>query len=600
MSLVLTIVKQPAGQQVTETRKLFGESGGTLGRAGSCSWHLPDPSRFVSSQHASIRYANGEYYLVDTSTNGVYVNDNPQPLGTGNEVRLSQGDRLYIGEYEVQVAFEQSVAQDMGNDDFDRWLDPQSTAEDVPGEATGSIADLLAAPGSELDPLAALDRVSGDGVPKQTAASDADWLMGQSDNAPAASHAFVPPEAIPEASAPPPSAGAGNGVIPDDWDIDDLLAGEPAPAPSPVAATPPPAPPKPAQQHPLMASADPAYGTPPSANADHAQSGDPLAALDASDDKHLDYIVPPDEGEAKIQQEASELDAFLGLSDGAAGVDSDAEAPVAPSVTSQPLTAEPAAPTPKPQTESPPETSAQPADKLAAPSTDPIAPEPPVTEPPQSAVPAQPMTPVSPPAAAPAAGELADQLIRSLGLEPSMVNAKQREAFDQIVVDMLRESLKGMMQVLGARQAIKNEFRMSVTLIQAAENNPLKFSPNVDEALRNMFASHTNAYLPGVLAIRDGFNDIADHQVAVVAGMRAAFRSLLKRFDPAELQLRFDKLQSKSALLSGKKARYWESYTEFYADLANNMDEAFQDLFGEDFAEAYEQQMSRLEAARKS
>jgi type VI secretion system protein len=121
----------------------------------------------------------------------------------------------------------------------------------------------------------------------------------------------------------------------------------------------------------------------------------------------------------------------------------------------------------------------------------------------------------------------------------------------------------------------------------------------VGEALRNIFISQTDAYLPGVDAIRDGFEDIADHQVAVIAGMRAAFRSLLKRFDPAELQLRFDKLQGRGSLLAGKKGRYWDNYQEFYTDLANNMDAAFQDLFGEEFAQAYEQQMVRLETVRK-
>ena len=198
----------------------------------------------------------------------------------------------------------------------------------------------------------------------------------------------------------------------------------------------------------------------------------------------------------------------------------------------------------------------------------------------------------------PVAAESCDDLIRSLGLDPEQMNAETRQHFQRLLADTLRETVTGMMKVLGARNAIKNEFRMNVTMIQPMENNPLKFSPNTDEALRNMFTSQSNAYLPGTVAIREGFQDVADHQVAVIAGMRAAFRSLLKRFDPTELQVRFDK-QHQAGFLASKKGKYWEAYGEFYQDLADNMDDAFQDLFGEDFAEAYEQQMGRLEAARK-
>ena len=53
----------------------FGRSGGTIGRSLESDWVLPDGQRYLSSRHASIDYRSGSYYVVDTSTNGVYVND---------------------------------------------------------------------------------------------------------------------------------------------------------------------------------------------------------------------------------------------------------------------------------------------------------------------------------------------------------------------------------------------------------------------------------------------------------------------------------------------------------------------------------------------
>ncbi len=62
----------------------FGHNGGTIGRSLESDWVLPDGQRYLSSRHASIDFRSGSYYIVDTSTNGVYVNDAEQPVGRGN------------------------------------------------------------------------------------------------------------------------------------------------------------------------------------------------------------------------------------------------------------------------------------------------------------------------------------------------------------------------------------------------------------------------------------------------------------------------------------------------------------------------------------
>src|SRR5690606_13911648 len=59
--------------------KEFGPDGGTIGRSLECNWALPDTKRYLSSRHASIDFRSGSYYIVDTSMNGVYVNDAEQP-----------------------------------------------------------------------------------------------------------------------------------------------------------------------------------------------------------------------------------------------------------------------------------------------------------------------------------------------------------------------------------------------------------------------------------------------------------------------------------------------------------------------------------------
>src|SRR5688572_19700477 len=109
----------------------FGQNGGTIGRSLESDWVLPDGQRYLSSRHASIDFRSGSYYIVDTSTNGVYVNDSEQPVGRGNPQRLFTGDRLRIGEYEmsVQITDEDDTRETLLDDGH---VDPVSKAQRVP------------------------------------------------------------------------------------------------------------------------------------------------------------------------------------------------------------------------------------------------------------------------------------------------------------------------------------------------------------------------------------------------------------------------------------------------------------------------------------
>jgi predicted component of type VI protein secretion system len=84
----------------------FSEKGGTIGRSLQNDWILPDPDRFISGRHATIDYKGGIYYLVDTSTNGIYVNGDCEPIGKGTPRRLFNGDTLRFGDFEITVAIE--------------------------------------------------------------------------------------------------------------------------------------------------------------------------------------------------------------------------------------------------------------------------------------------------------------------------------------------------------------------------------------------------------------------------------------------------------------------------------------------------------------
>ncbi|HXV39490.1 MAG TPA: type VI secretion system-associated FHA domain protein TagH [Steroidobacteraceae bacterium] len=103
MALRLKIVSDNAAAAGAATRWTFGVNGGRIGRSESNDWVLRDPERYVSGRHAEIEHRAGTWWLRDTSTNGTFVNDSDEALGPDQPHKLANGDRIRIGEYEIEV-----------------------------------------------------------------------------------------------------------------------------------------------------------------------------------------------------------------------------------------------------------------------------------------------------------------------------------------------------------------------------------------------------------------------------------------------------------------------------------------------------------------
>jgi type VI secretion system protein len=110
MALRLSVVSDHQRLLGDRSSIVLGASGATIGRSTKNDWVLPDPLRYVSAQHARIACRDGQYYLEDLSTNGVYVNEDEQPLGKDVTRQLRNGDLLRVGEYQLIVAVEEDPA----------------------------------------------------------------------------------------------------------------------------------------------------------------------------------------------------------------------------------------------------------------------------------------------------------------------------------------------------------------------------------------------------------------------------------------------------------------------------------------------------------
>lgn len=139
MKLRLTLIQCPPSQGGDIARDL-GTGRLVIGRGPDCDWVLNDPERMLSKVHCMVEFKGGVYIVIDSSTNGVFLNDAPAPIGRGNSAVVGEGDRLRMGGFVMRAGFAAEEAP-AANDPFLAVL-------------RGSDAPTHTAPAADDDPFA--------------------------------------------------------------------------------------------------------------------------------------------------------------------------------------------------------------------------------------------------------------------------------------------------------------------------------------------------------------------------------------------------------------------------------------------------------------
>ncbi len=168
----------------------------------------------------------------------------------------------------------------------------------------------------------------------------------------------------------------------------------------------------------------------------------------------------------------------------------------------------------------------------------------------------------------------------------------------RLIGALLRISIVGTLDLMRARAVVKKEIRVAMTVIEPNDNNPLKFSPDVDIAVQYLFGRKYPGFLGPTAAMAEAYSDLSAHQTGMVAGMRSAMEDIIHRFDPAKIQTEVvaKGLLSKISPMRGR-ARYWDAYCARYQGIADALGHDFQDFYAKAFTRAYEDEIgSRPEA----
>jgi type VI secretion system protein len=202
MPIVLQLKTSNPSLGEAKTQRVEVASRLTIGRGADNGLVLPDPERQLSKNHCVITFDGIAGWVVDTSTNGVFINENPDRLPRDVPTPLAEGSVLRLGAYQITVA---AVA-------------PAISAASVNGEGSsrpahddGLFGDPLASPPMAATPA----RTEGALAPVIPEDFDLFGLKdkapkwhgpSQPDNTPAEQVFFTPPRMTRE-------------KIPDDWDL---------------------------------------------------------------------------------------------------------------------------------------------------------------------------------------------------------------------------------------------------------------------------------------------------------------------------------------------------------------------------------------------
>lgn len=546
---------------------VINEQGGTIGRAVTNALVLPDEKKMISRCHATVKFENEHYILVDSSLAGTFINDDTTPINN-ESVQLVDGMKIGIGDYTIacSISNESSTVlpstplnpfvdndfpsqpesngllgaseNNLGNPFFSDEYDKEEAQGLLSGAEINTEAGLFAAPEGKL-----LDSVSEHHQPENS-------LMAE--NISSLNDSFTPSAPVSKVSGMEQEEG-----MPEDFSFKDFFnLGTEDEEFSPAQQV--------HHEEPAITKATDFQGAVNDqvtlAGAENQspiiQEGQQLdqgSILENISPSHENFMPSgsankvPSVGKEEEIPEGFNFESLFG-----SGEEEGAELPPVQHV----------------RPEKPVITT-----KTASPQ------EPPLSE--QVII---------------AATKNHSAVVKDDSLLHAFLCGAQIENKDIDLTDpvekmtrigtMFRQFVDSTISVLRSRAEFKSMFRVNVTTIKKSDNNPLKFAVTTDEGLKHLINDGQGGFKKSVESIDEGFNDLLNHQLAMQAGIQASLAEVLRQFDPVIIENQY-----KEGLVLQKKSKCWEKYIQVYARLSET---AVDDFFGDAFSEAYEQQMKQL------
>jgi type VI secretion system protein ImpI len=185
--------------------------------------------------------------------------------------------------------------------------------------------------------------------------------------------------------------------------------------------------------------------------------------------------------------------------------------------------------------------------------------------------------------------EILARFARGAGIPEEVIAWRDPDEFAELLGQLMRLVAEGLKQLLIARAESKRLARSTdQTMVQALDNNPLKFSPTPEDALRLMFGRSTSGYLDAQRTFEQTFKDLKVHQVKTYGAMQHALRLLMEDLDPQAIDEGTSAEKGLGGLLNSRKARLWDTYVARWQAKTAPHEDGLVDAFMLYFAECYD------------
>ena len=226
---------------------------------------------------------------------------------------------------------------------------------------------------------------------------------------------------------------------------------------------------------------------------------------------------------------------------------------------------------------------------------DPLTPDPPAP-PPYTPNPLTPNPLAPPPYAPPSAAhtqgsaDFVAAFARAAGLPDGSLARLSADDLANLLGAVVQGITEDIMKLLSARAEARRVTRASnQTLIQALDNNPLKFAPSPSEAMRIMFGPANRSYLDARRAFGEALDDLKTHQVLTFTAMQRAMQMLMEDLSPEEIDKSIGKDRGLAAVVGSRKARAYDIYVARWQAKANRQENGILGALLWMFAQAYEE-----------
>jgi FHA domain-containing protein len=197
--------------------------------------------------------------------------------------------------------------------------------------------------------------------------------------------------------------------------------------------------------------------------------------------------------------------------------------------------------------------------------------------------------------------ELLQAFLNGAGLPDLSISSGLTPELMETLGKLFATSVKGTMDLIAQRALVKREVNAELTMVVLRKNNPLKFFPDSQTVLTQMLRKKMPGFMTPPEAMEDAFIDLRAHQLAFVAGIKAAVEAQLKKLQPAGIA---NNLHAPTLLdylnPARRKAAMWDHFSAIFDRIYLESSDEFPSLFGKEFLAAYENEIERIKQTQPS